>query len=380
MLIDIDTVQISKARIKVIGVGGGGNNAVDRMIEDEVEDIEFISVNTDHKALGKSRAATRIQLGEKLTRGLGAGGVPEIGRRAAEESRDTISEVIDNTDMLFITAGMGGGTGTGAAPVIASIAKEMGILTVGVVTKPFEFEGMPRMRNAKTGIDELRRNVDTLVIIPNEKLLDVVDDDTPLMDAFRKADEVLRQGVQGISDLILKEGLINLDFADVSTVMKNQGVAHMGVARASGKNKVQMAADTAIKSPLLETTISGARSVIISFSGDSNLALKDIKLAAQTITEAVDPDAVIIFGATINDELKDEVMVTVIATGLEEDGLTRDKPVRKAVVKEDNTTDEPVAVKEAEDESKPKEVLPPIREMDGDSPFEIPIFLQRKRN
>ena len=379
-MIDIDTVQISKARIKVIGVGGGGNNAVDRMIEDEVEDIEFISVNTDHKALGKSRAATRIQLGEKLTRGLGAGGVPEIGRRAAEESRDTISEVIDNTDMLFITAGMGGGTGTGAAPVIASIAKEMGILTVGVVTKPFEFEGMPRMRNAKTGIDELRRNVDTLVIIPNEKLLDVVDDDTPLMDAFRKADEVLRQGVQGISDLILKEGLINLDFADVSTVMKNQGVAHMGVARASGKNKVQMAADTAIKSPLLETTISGARSVIISFSGDSNLALKDIKLAAQTITEAVDPDAVIIFGATINDELKDEVMVTVIATGLEEDGLTRDKPVRKAVVKEDNTTDEPVAVKEAEDESKPKEVLPPIREMDGDSPFEIPIFLQRKRN
>ena len=370
-MIDIDTVQISKARIKVIGVGGGGNNAVDRMIEDKVEEIEFISVNTDHKALGKSKSPTRIQLGEKLTRGLGAGGVPEIGRRAAEESRDTLSDAIDNTDMLFITAGMGGGTGTGAAPVIAGIAKEMGILTVGVVTKPFDFEGMPRMRNALSGIDDLRKNVDTLIIIPNEKLLDVVEDETPLLEAFHKADEVLRQGVQGISDLILKEGLINLDFADVSTVMKDQGVAHMGVARASGKNKIQTATEMAIQSPLLETTISGARSVIISFAGDSSLALKDINLAAKAVKEAIDDDANIIFGATINDDLKDEVMVTVIATGLEDNELgERGKNVRRIDYTEQDKPSEPRA----------KEELAPIKDLDNDSPFEIPIFLQRKRN
>ena len=382
-MIDIDTVQLAKAKIKVIGVGGGGNNAVDRMIEDRVEEIEFISVNTDHKALGKSKAATRIQLGEKLTRGLGAGGVPEIGRRAAEESRDTLSEAIENTDMLFITAGMGGGTGTGAAPVIAGIAKEMGILTVGVVTKPFEFEGMPRMRHALNGISELRKHVDTLVIIPNEKLLELVNDDTPLVEAFREADAVLRQGVQGISDLILKEGLINLDFADVRTVMLDQGVAHMGVARAAGKNKIQVAADAAIKSPLLETTIAGARSVIISFAGDANLALKDINIAAQTIKEAVDPEAIIIFGATINDELKDEVMVTVIATGLEDDAKPKGLPVVMPVSSENKPTDEDADNEAGEEENqqqpKLKEELPPIRDLDENKPFEIPIFLQRKR-
>ena len=386
-LIDIDTIQVSKARIKVIGVGGGGNNAVDRMIEDKVEDIEYISVNTDHKALGKSKAPTRIQLGEKLTRGLGAGGVPEIGRRAAEESKDIIGNAIDNTDMLFITAGMGGGTGTGAAPVIAGIAREMGILTVGVVTKPFGFEGVPRMRNAVQGINELRRNVDTLVIIPNEKLLDVVDDDTPLVDAFRKADEVLRQGVQGISDLILKDGLINLDFADVRTVMLGQGIAHMGVARASGKNKTQVAADTAIKSPLLETTIAGARSVIISFAGDSNITLKEINEAAQTISDALDPEATIIFGATINDELKDEVMVTIIATGLGDDeihGEATTTTIIKPEITNDNT--ENTVEENSNDppkEVKPKEPLPPIRErndIEDNNTFEIPIFLQRKRN
>ncbi|MCL2399209.1 MAG: cell division protein FtsZ [Defluviitaleaceae bacterium] len=386
-LIDIDTIQISKARIKVIGVGGGGNNAVDRMIEDKVDDIEYISVNTDHKALGKSKAPTRIQLGEKLTRGLGAGGVPEIGRRAAEESKDIIGSAIDNTDMLFITAGMGGGTGTGAAPVIAGIAREMGILTVGVVTKPFGFEGVPRMRNAVQGISELRRNVDTLVIIPNEKLLDVVDDDTPLVDAFRKADEVLRQGVQGISDLILKDGLINLDFADVRTVMLGQGIAHMGVAKASGKNKTQMAADTAIKSPLLETTIAGARSVIISFAGDSNITLKEINEAAQTISDALDPEATIIFGATINDELKDEVMVTIIATGLGDDDLLGETTTT-TIIKPDivpNNTDGSVEESSGEPpkETKQKDPLPPIRErgdMEDSAAFEIPIFLQRKRN
>jgi len=334
-LISIETMQVSKAKIKVIGVGGGGNNAVDRMIEDNVEDIEFISVNTDNKALSRSKASIRIQLGEKLTRGLGAGGMPEIGRRAAEESRDALTAVLDNTDMLFITAGMGGGTGTGAAPVIAGIAHEMGILTVAVVTKPFKFEGVPRMKNAQNGIEELRRNLDTLVIIPNEKLLDIVDDDTPLTESFHKADEVLRQGVQGISDLILKDGLINLDFADIRTIMLNQGIAHMGVAKATGKNKVQAAANLAVRSPLLETTIEGARSVIISFSGDNSLALKDINLAAESITTMVDASANIIFGATINEDLKDEATVTIIATGLDEDSKRATKSSLKLHKKND---------------------------------------------
>ena len=377
-MIDIDTVQLSKARIKVIGVGGGGNNAVDRMIEDGVEDIEYISVNTDQKALGKSKAPIRIQLGEKLTRGLGAGGVPETGRRAAEESRDILSETINNTDMLFITAGMGGGTGTGAAPVIAEIAREMDILTVGVVTKPFDFEGMPRMRNALAGIEELRKNVDTLVIIPNEKLLELVDDETSLVEAFRSADEVLRQGVQGISDLILKEGLINLDFADVRSIMLNQGIAHMGVARASGKNKIQQAADNAIKSPLLETTIAGARSVIISFAGDSSLALKDINIAAKNIRDAVDSDANIIFGATINDDLKDEVMVTVIATGLENETKKRIRPIEKPAFHIVDTGGA-AGVRQEEQAPPKKDDLTPIREIDNDDkPFELPIFLQNR--
>ncbi|MCL1998602.1 MAG: cell division protein FtsZ [Turicibacter sp.] len=374
-MIDIDVAQAVKARIKVIGVGGGGNNAVDRMIEDQVEDIEFISVNTDYKALSKSKAPTRIQIGEKLTRGLGAGGQPEIGRRAAEESRDALSEAIDNTDMLFITAGMGGGTGTGAAPVIASIAHEMGILTVAVVTKPFNFEGGPRMRHAMTGISDLRKYVDTLIIIPNEKLLEIIDDDTSMLDSFHKADEVLRQGVQGISDLILKEGLINLDFADVRTVMQNQGVAHMGVARASGKNKIQIAADIAIKSPLLETTIDGARSVIISFAGDASIALKDINAAATAIKSAVDPEAIIIFGATINPDLKDEVMATVIATGLEEDSAFR---VPKKSLPQSGPTESPEP-ETPEAPPKPKEELAPIRNEIGDKPIDIPIFLQRRR-
>ena len=320
LIIDIESTSEMKARIKVIGVGGGGNNAVDRMIEDRIENIEFISANTDNKALVKSKAPIKIQLGEKLTRGLGAGGKPDMGRRAAEESRDQLTNAIDGTELLFVTAGMGGGTGTGAAPVIASIAQELGILTVGVVTKPFEFEGTPRMRQALEGIAELRKNVDTLVVIPNEKLLGIIEDDLSLTEAFREADEVLRQGVLGISDLILKDGLINLDFADVHTIMKDQGIAHMGVGRASGKNKAEAAATAAINSPLLETTIQGAMSVIISFTGDNTMSLKEIHSAAKIIGNAVDSDANVIFGATIDDTLKDEVMVTVVATGLKEPG------------------------------------------------------------
>ena len=375
MIINIDTSHDVKARIKVIGVGGGGNNAVDRMIEDEISNIEFISANTDNGALGKSKAPIRIQLGEKLTRGLGAGGKPEIGRRAAEESRDVISNAILGADMLFITAGMGGGTGTGAAAVIASIAKEMGILTVGVVTKPFSFEGTPRMRNAMAGISELRKNVDTLVVIPNERLLEIVDDDVSLIESFRMADEVLRQGVQGITDLILIEGLINLDFADVKTVMFEQGVAHMGVGRHAGKNKTEEAALKAINSPLLETTINGARAVIISFTGDSSIALKDINQAANIIRNAVDKDANVMFGATINENYNDEVTVTVIATGLDDLEQAIREPKK---TQQKQAADPTPEVQETNTQPEPeKEPLPRIRDIEVES-FVIPEFLQNK--
>jgi len=362
-LIDIDNTQELKARIKVIGVGGGGNNAVDRMVDDGIGNIEFISANTDNKALAKSKATIRIQLGEKLTRGLGAGGKPETGRRAAEETRDMLANAIDNTDLLFITAGMGGGTGTGAAPVIAAIAREMGILTVGVVTKPFAFEGGPRMRNAMAGINELKKSVDTLVIIPNERLLSIVGDDVSLVDAFRRADDVLHQGVVGISGVILDDGLVNLDFADVRTVMEDQGVAHMGIGRASGKNKIETAIKEAINSPLLETSISGAKAVIISFTGDQSMGLKDLSAAANFVGSALDPDAEVMFGATIDDALKDEVRVTVIATGLDEAaalspaGVQQRRPVDP--YQSSNYSDGPPDIQTAHDE---REELKPIRE------------------
>ncbi|MCL2223853.1 MAG: cell division protein FtsZ [Defluviitaleaceae bacterium] len=362
-MIDIDNVHELKARIKVIGVGGGGNNAVDRMVADGIENIEFISANTDNKALAKSKAATRIQLGEKLTRGLGAGGKPETGRRSAEETRDVLANAIDNTDLLFITAGMGGGTGTGAAPVIAAIAREMGILTVGVVTKPFSFEGGPRMRNAIAGINELRKSVDTLVIIPNERLLSIVGDDVSLVDAFRRADEVLHQGVIGISGVILDDGLVNLDFADVRTVMEDQGVAHMGIGRASGKGKIETAIKEAINSPLLETSISGAKAVIISFTGDNSMGLKDLSAAANFVGSALDPDAEVMFGATIDDSLKDEVRVTVVATGLNEEaalsaGASANRRPADPYANQ-NRDDHPPDIQEAMEE---REELKPIRE------------------
>jgi len=378
-LIDIDTTHDTKAKIKVIGVGGGGNNAVDRMIEANVSNIEFISANTDNMALAKSKATIRIRLGEKLTRGLGAGGKPETGRRAAEESREMVANAIEHADMLFITAGMGGGTGTGAAPVIAGIAREMNILTVGVVTKPFEFEGTPRMRNAQAGIEELRNNVDTLVVIPNQRLLDIVDDDVSLIESFRLADDVLRQGVTGISDLILGDGLINLDFADVHTVMYEQGVAHMGVGRATGKNKTSEAAKMAINSPLLETTIDGAKAVIISYAGDSGLGLKEVTAATELIRETMDKNANVIFGTTINDDFKDEVVVTVIATGLDDQDQAIKAASRQRTKKTSETPEIAVVPAEQPEDVKPKDDLRPIREMDNEVPFDIPIFLQRKR-
>jgi len=309
--------QGNAAVIKVVGVGGGGNNAVDRMIEDNLDGVEFIAVNTDLQDLSRSKAATKIQIGEKLTRGLGAGGNPEIGEKSLDETKEEMQKALTGSDMVFITAGMGGGTGTGAAPKIAEISKSMGVLTVAVVTKPFNFEGKKRMGNAEKGLSELKKNVDTLVVIPNQRLLSIIDKKTSITDAFRKADEVLRQGVQGIADLISKPGAINLDFADVKTIMAGKGIAHMGIGRGSGEDKAQVAVKAAIQSPLLETKINGAKYVLINFAGDENLGLLEADEAANLIKDAIDPDAEIIFGTTIDDNLKDEVVVTVIATGFD---------------------------------------------------------------
>ena len=303
------------AKIKVVGVGGGGNNAVNRMIVAGLQGVDFISVNCDAQALLLSKAQNRIQIGEKLTKGLGAGANPEIGQKAAEESREIIIEQLRGADMVFVTAGMGGGTGTGAAPIVAECAREAGALTVGVVTKPFSFEGKRRMNQAEAGIVTLKERVDTLITIPNDRLLQVIDRRTSMMDAFRIADDVLRQGVQGISDLISVPGLINADFADVKTIMSNAGSALMGIGTATGDNGAVAAAEAAIKSPLLEASIEGARGVLFNITGGKDLSLFDVTEASNIITEAVDPDANIIFGAVIDEKLDDEIRVTVIATG-----------------------------------------------------------------
>ncbi len=312
---DIEVEQF--AQIKVIGIGGGGSNAVNRMIEAGLRGVEFISVNTDAQALYLAKSERKLQIGEKLTKGLGAGANPEIGQQAAEESREEIKNILSGADMVFVTAGMGGGTGTGAAPVIAEIARELGSLTVGVVTKPFTFEGRRRQTTAEKGIAELKNKVDTLIVIPNDRLLQVVEKRTPIVEAFRIADDVLRQGVQGISDLIAVPGLINLDFADVKTIMKETGDALMGIGVASGDNRTVEAARAAISSPLLETSIDGARGVLLNITGGSDLGLFEVNEAADIVAEAADPDANIIFGAVIDDSLQDEVRVTVIATGFD---------------------------------------------------------------
>ena len=303
------------AKIKVVGVGGGGNNAVNRMIVAGLQGVDFISVNCDAQALLLSKAQNRIQIGEKLTKGLGAGANPEIGQKAAEESREIIIEQLRGADMVFVTAGMGGGTGTGAAPIVAECAREAGALTVGVVTKPFSFEGKRRMNQAEAGIVTLKERVDTLITIPNDRLLQVIDRRTSMIDAFRIADDVLRQGVQGISDLISVPGLINADFADVKAIMSNAGSALMGIGTATGDNGAVAAAEAAIKSPLLEASIEGARGVLFNITGGKDLSLFDVTEASNIITEAVDPDANIIFGAVIDEKLDDEIRVTVIATG-----------------------------------------------------------------
>jgi len=324
-----DVETSSFASIKVVGCGGGGNNAVNRMVDAGLRGVEFIAINTDRQALAMSGAQTKIQIGEKMTKGLGAGAVPEVGRRAAEESREEIAQALAGADLVFVTAGMGGGTGTGAAPVVAEVARDLGALTISVVTKPFAFEGKQRMKNAEMGIADLKQRVDTLVVIPNDRLLQVVSKGTTMLEAFRIADDVLRQGIQGISDLIAVPALINLDFADVKTVMESGGMAHMGIGSAKGENRMVEAAKNAISSPLLETNIDGARAVLINITGGEDISIVDINEAANLVMQAADPEANIIFGAGIDETMGDEVRITVIATGFEKTPFPPKEPAKK---------------------------------------------------
>ena len=345
MAFGLDMGPDSVVNIKVVGVGGGRNNVVNRMVKTGTKGVDFIAVNTDKQALAVSSATYKIQIGEKLTNGQGAGSDPEVGRKSAEENRTQISKALEDADMVFITAGMGGGTGTGAAPIVADIAKELGVLTVGVVTKPFRFEGMRRMKQAEGGITELRNKVDSLVIIPNERLKLATDQKITMVNAFEIADDVLQQAVQSISDLIKNTGFINLDFADVSAVMKDAGRAHMGVGRAAGKNKAEEAARMAISSPLLETSINGAKGVLINVTGSMDIGLEEVETAANLVQEAAHPEANIIFGAAFDDTLEDELRVTVIATGFDEvESSMPSKPFTQAGAKvEEKKAGEPAA-------------------------------------
>jgi cell division protein FtsZ len=311
------------ARIKVIGVGGGGCNAVNRMIEEGMAGIEFVTVNTDAQALLTSKAPTKVRIGDKSTRGLGAGGIPEVGQKAAEESSDELYDVLKGSDMVFVTAGLGGGTGTGAAPIVAQLAKEIGALTIGVVTRPFSFEGSKRQQSAEQGAAQLKEHADTLIIIPNDRLLQIVDKHASLQNAFRLADDVLRQGIQGISELITIPGLINLDFADVRTIMSEGGAALMAVGQASGEDRARMAAEQAISSQLLDVTINGARGILFNVTGGSNLTLFEVNQAAAIIKETAHPDVNLIFGAVIDPEMGENLRITVIATGFERSGMMR---------------------------------------------------------
>jgi len=316
------------ASIKVVGIGGGGGNAVNRMIEEGLGGVEFITINTDAQALLLSKAKTRVRIGDKLTRGLGAGGNPEVGRKAAEESADELYEVLRGADMVFITGGMGGGTGTGGAPVIAQVAKELGSLTIGVVTRPFTFEGSRRIQSAEAGIEALKSQVDTLIVIPNDRLLQIVDKRASLQDAFGMADDVLRQGIQGISELITVPGLINLDFADVRTIMSEGGAALMAVGRASGEERARKAAEEAISSSLLDVTIDGARGILFNVTGGPDMSLFEVNEAAAIIKETAHPDVNLIFGAVIDENMVEDIRITVIATGFEQTRVTQRRPVK----------------------------------------------------
>lgn len=317
---EIDTDDTKVVQIKVIGVGGGGGNAVNRMVKANIKDVEFVAINSDKPALNKSAATQKLLIGEKATKGMGAGAKPEVGLKAAEESREAITDVLTGTDMVFITAGMGGGTGTGAAPVVAKIAKDMGVLTVGVVTTPFGFEGKRRMAQAQDGINELAQHVDSIIVIPNENLKSVTTEKITLLNAFEIANDVLRQGVQSISDLVNATGLVNCDFADVTEIMKDAGYAHMGVGAAKGKDKAEVAAQQAISSPLLQTSIDGARGILLNITASTDIGLEEVDAASNVVMEAVHPDCEIIWGVNYDEELEDEMIITVIATRFGEDG------------------------------------------------------------
>lgn len=379
-MLEFDTNIDGLATIKVIGVGGGGNNAVNRMIEHGVQGVEFIAVNTDAQALNLSKAEVKMQIGSKLTRGLGAGANPEVGKKAAEESREQLEEALRGADMVFVTAGMGGGTGTGAAPVIAQIAKDLGALTVGVVTRPFTFEGRKRQMQAAGGISAMKESVDTLIVIPNDRLLEIVDKNTPMLEAFREADNVLRQGVQGISDLIATPGLINLDFADVKTIMSNKGSALMGIGVATGENRASEAAKKAISSPLLEKSIDGAQGVLMNITGGMNLSLYEVQEAADIVATASDQEVNMIFGSVINENLKDEIIVTVIATGFAEQDTNPLKQPPRQFSGASNTMTKPAPKRENKREEIPQDTARNnVQQQQSDDTLDIPTFL-RNRN
>ncbi|MFP7477727.1 cell division protein FtsZ [Terribacillus saccharophilus] len=385
-MLEFDTNMETLATIKVIGVGGGGSNAVNRMIEHGVQGVDFIAVNTDSQALNLSKADVKMQIGAKLTRGLGAGANPEVGRKAAEESKEQIQEVLQGADMVFVTAGMGGGTGTGAAPVIAQIAKELGALTVGIVTRPFSFEGRKRQTQALAGTDALKGSVDTLIVIPNDRLLEIVDKNTPMLEAFREADNVLRQGVQGISELIAVPGLINVDFADVKTIMADKGSALMGIGIATGENRATEAAKKAISSPLLETSIDGAHGVLMNISGGTNLSLYEVQEAADIVTSAADQEVNVIFGSVINEDLKDEIVVTVIATGFDEaqiqQAMNAPRPKARPAEKEARETQQPATSERRREREELRRETPSPQQQprkQEEDTLDIPTFL-RNRN
>lgn len=382
----IKTLTGQFAKIKVLGVGGGGNNAINSMIEEgEIKGVDFVAINTDSQALLNSKANVKVQIGEKLTKGLGAGGNPQIGQQAAEESENRIREILEGTDMVFITGGMGGGSCTGAAPVIARIAKkELGILTIGVVTKPFLFEGTRRMTNAEEGISLLRENVDTLIVIPNQKVLEIVNNKATLLEAFKIADSVLNKGTKAIADLITQPGLINLDFADIKAIMSNAGSALMGVGEAKGENKAQKAVEAAIESPLVEINIDGAKGVLINITGGPDLTMSEIEEAAYTIKEKTSPDANIIFGATIDKELKDVMKISVIATGFDPYSIKIYKP--KERIPKINIEEKEITQNEPEqcliEDKKIQEIMKNHNipaGVDIEDEFDIPAFLRKNQ-
>ena len=380
LMLGFDVELEEWVKIKVVGVGGGGSNAVDGMVDAKINGVDFISVNTDKQALCRSKAEYKVQIGEKLTKGLGAGADPEVGRKAAEESKNEIIKLLEDSEMVFITAGMGGGTGTGAAPVIAQLAKEMGKLTVGVVTKPFTFEGKKRMKQAELGIEELKSKVDTLITIPNDRLLQVVQKNTSMLKAFSIADDVLRQAIQSVSELIKVPGIINLDFADVKRIMGDKGLAHIGIGSAKGDNKAIEAVRQAIESPLLETSIVGARGVILNISGGLDLSLVEINEASNIIYESCHEDVDLIFGANVKEELGDEVTVTVIATGFDPDMQKVAKETER-IIKNELNSDIATVESSEEKEDSALSITSTVVEahIEDDYDMEIPPFLRNRR-